>query len=130
MALTYEGLGRKAESQAGRRKSLDIIEKHLEMNPDDVRALYLGAVHLVQLAEQERGLEWAKQALSIDSEDALILYNVACVYSLSGEIEKAIDCLEKALKAGMAHKEWIENDPDLDPLRSHPRFQELTAQMK
>ncbi len=66
----------------------------------------------------------------MDPEDALILYNVACTYSTSGEIEKAVDCLEKAVKAGMAHREWIEHDSDLDPLRDHPRFQEILAQYK
>ncbi len=101
----------------------------MDLNPDDARALYLGAGALIEFGERERVLEWASRALAIDPEDPAILYNVACSYSLAGKVEEAIDCLEKALKTGMAHKEWIEYDADLDSLRSHPRFQALLAQM-
>ncbi|MDA2938494.1 tetratricopeptide repeat protein [Acidobacteria bacterium AH-259-A15] len=66
----------------------------------------------------------------MDPEEPAILYNVACVYSNSGQVEEAIDCLEKALKVGFALKEWIENDSDLDPLRTHSRFQALLTRMK
>ena len=113
-----------------RRQALEIIGHHLELNPDDARALYFGAGALIKLGERERGLEWASRALAIDPEDTAVLYNVACAHSLSGEIEKAIDYLEKATKAGFAHRGWIENDSDLDPLRSHPWFQALLAGMK
>lgn len=28
---------------------------------------------------------------------------------------------------GFAHREWIENDSSMDPLRSHPRYLEVIA---
>jgi len=43
----------------------------------------------------------------------------------TGEIEKALDCLENARLPGMANKSWLANDADLDPLRDHPRFQRI-----
>jgi len=69
----------------------------------------------------------AARAVAIDPEDCGILYNVACIYSLQGKIEEAIDCLEKAMKPTKGHwyKGWAQKDPDLDSLRSHPRFQAL-----
>ncbi|MCH8025109.1 MAG: tetratricopeptide repeat protein, partial [Candidatus Marinimicrobia bacterium] len=129
LANTYNGLGRKTKAETAYRRSLEIIERHLELNPDDARAHYLGANALIQLGEGKRGLKWARRALAIDPGDALILYNVACIYALSEEIEEAIDYLEKSAKAGATHKEWIEHDSDLDLLRSHPHFQTLLAQM-
>ena len=129
LANTYNGLGRKTKAETAYRRSLEIIERHLELNPDDARAHYLGANALIQLGEGKRGLKWARRALAIDPGDALILYNVACIYALSEEIEEAIDYLEKSARAGANHKEWIEHDSDLDPLRSHPHFQALLAQM-
>ena len=50
--------------------------------------------------------------MNLNPGEMAILYNVACVYSIAGKIEEAIDLFEKALKAGFAHKERIENDSE------------------
>lgn len=63
--------------------------------------------------------------MAIDPEEATILYNAACTYALLGETDRAIDLLEKAIRNGYGHKEWIDNDPDFASLRDHPRFQAL-----
>ena len=47
--MAYEGLGRKADAAASYRRALLLIERHLELNPDDSRALNLGAVAAAQL---------------------------------------------------------------------------------
>jgi non-specific serine/threonine protein kinase len=129
LATVYQALGRKEDAAAAHRKCLDLIEKHLELHPDDARAIYLGANSLLQLGEHDKGLAWARRALDIDPEEPSILYNVACVYSLQGAVEEGMECLEKAVKFGFGHKEWIENDSDLDGLRNHPRFQALLERL-
>ena len=60
-------------------------------------------------------------------DDALNLYNVACAYSSFGEIDNALDCLEKSILKGMAEIDWMKNDSDLDNVRDHPRFKALIA---
>jgi adenylate cyclase len=52
LATTYGGMGRKADSEQARRRALQIIEKRLELHPDDARALYMGAGALCQLGER------------------------------------------------------------------------------
>jgi TolB-like protein/Flp pilus assembly protein TadD len=125
-AQTYTALGMTEQAEAAYRRALPVVEKHVELNPDDARALTIGAVALSRLGEHEAGLEWAARALAVDPTDAGICYNVACLYAVEGEIDKAIDCLEDAARAGFAHRDWIENDPDLDSVRDDPRFQALT----
>ena len=129
MPAPLTGLGRKAEAQAALRRGLRVAEKHLELNPDDARALCLGAGGLVQIGERERGLEWARRAFGIDPDDSGVLYNVACVYALVGQIDDAIRCLEKAIQNGFGHREWLENDSDLNSLRSDPRFEALRRKL-
>jgi adenylate cyclase len=128
MAMVLEGQGRVAEATAAHRTALRAAEKHLELHPDDARALYLGATDLCQLGERTRSLDWARRALAIDPEDCGILYNVACVYALQGLSDEAIDCLAKALQHGFWYKRWALHDSDLDSLRSNPRFQSLMGQ--
>jgi serine/threonine protein kinase/tetratricopeptide (TPR) repeat protein len=119
------GLGRAADSESARRRGLQVVENHLELNPDDARALYLGAGALVQLGERDRALEWTRRAFTIDPEDSGVLYNVACVYTMMGQTDDAIACLEKAIQNGFGHREWLENDSDLAALRGDPRFEAL-----
>jgi len=129
VAMVYSGLGRKAEAEAKFRNGLEVAEKHLELHPDDARALYLGANALCQLGERARSLDWAERALRIDSEEPTTLYNVACVYSLQGRVDDALDCLERAAKHGFRQRSWVENDSDLIALRESPRFQSLLDQL-
>ena len=84
MGMAYSGLGRKAEALEAYRRAWQLAEKHLELHPDDARALYLGATSLGRLGDWSRSLEWAQRALAIDPEDCGILYNVACAYALQG----------------------------------------------
>jgi non-specific serine/threonine protein kinase len=124
-APVFAGLGRPADAEAAYRRGLQVAERHLELYPDDARAVYLGAAAWCQLGNRERGLEWAGRALAMDPEEPMVLYNVACVYALLGQAEQAIDCLGKAITNGFTHKRWIENDSDLKSLHGHPRFQAL-----
>jgi serine/threonine protein kinase/tetratricopeptide (TPR) repeat protein len=57
------------------------------------------------------------------ADDPYTRYYIACVYALRGELERALDSLERvwaALPALTAAR--IRRDPDLDSVRDHPRF--------
>jgi tetratricopeptide (TPR) repeat protein len=125
VAQVYSDLGYQTEAEASRRRGVRIAEARLKLNPDDVRALYMGANGLVALGEYERGLEWANQALAMDPNEPMVVYNVACIQSLAGRIEDAIASLERAVRIGLTQKDWLEHDSNLDPLRHHPRYQAL-----
>ena len=62
--------------------------------------------------------------MAIDPDDSFAQYNVACAYAQMGDIEDAIDLLEKVMPRGEKML-WHQNDSDLDPVRSHPRYKEL-----
>jgi hypothetical protein len=52
-------------------------------------------------------------------------YNLACIYALSGEKEKAIAVLAKSLQLAPQMAEWSKQDSDLAALHNEPEFQEL-----
>jgi non-specific serine/threonine protein kinase len=130
VAQIFEELGRPADAEAARRAGIEVAEKHLELNPDDARALYLGANGLVALGEVERGLEWAGRALEMAPDEPMLLYNVGCIYALAGRIEDAVEVLERAVANGLTQKRWFEHDNNLDPLREHPRFRALMERLE
>ena len=55
-------------------------------------------------------------------------YNRACFYAICGDIELAFEFLRLALKNKDTTIEWIKSDPDLDPIRSDPRYQALLSE--
>jgi serine/threonine protein kinase/Tfp pilus assembly protein PilF len=130
LGTVYRGLGRKAEAEAAAHRALQMAEKHLELHPDDARALYLGAGNLAEMGELERALDWVQRALAIDSNEPSILYNSACVFAALGKADQALDCLERALAPSKGHwyRQWAAKDSDLDPVRKHPRFQALMTE--
>ncbi|UCG51034.1 MAG: protein kinase [Candidatus Latescibacterota bacterium] len=133
LALAYKALNLVAGAEAAYQKSVENAEAHLERNPDDPRAYYLGALSLLELGEREKGLEWAHKAVALDPHSPLLFYNISCFFSVAGELEDAIGYLRKAVDgfAGVdvSLKDWAENDPDLEPIRSDPRFDEIISRL-
>jgi non-specific serine/threonine protein kinase len=122
LATCLRGLGRPAERRAVARRALDAIDRHLRLYPDEVRAVYFASSHWSVLGEREKALEWARRALEMSPDDSGVRYNVACCYLQEDLIEEALDLLEQNVETGWGSQQWIDNDPDLDPLRDHPRF--------
>ncbi len=104
------------------KEGLNRVRRQLVINPNDRRALSLGAAWLAEYGGREEAFEWMQKALNLYPEDATTLFNGACLYAQHDEKQKAIQLLEVALEKGFGHKEWIEQDPDYDPLRNEPQF--------
>jgi adenylate cyclase len=127
--MTYRELGRGAESLEAARKTVANAERHLELHPDDARALYLGATALQQIGETGRAMDWAERALAAEGDEPAVLYSVACFHSLAGNKERALDLLERAVDSGFGYRAWMEKDQDLIPLHGEPRFREILERL-
>ncbi|TDW33342.1 adenylate cyclase [Rhizobium azibense] len=116
-------LGREQEMKIAAREGVARAERELVLRPENARAAYLGALGLAALGKLDRAKEWAGRALTIDPDDRLAKYNMACFYSLEGEHERAIGLLVELLpRATHETKRWVKYDSDLDPIRCHPHF--------
>lgn len=123
LSHAYDDLHMEEERINANAHALKVTRAHLELNPDDSRALYLGAGSLIRSGEHEEALQWLEKAISIDPNETAVLYNAACIYSKLGMEDDALDYFERTIASGYASREWIEYDSDLDPIRDHPRFQ-------
>lgn len=128
-AQVYDDLGEKKLSHSFRRRGVETAFRYLELNPGDIRALYLAANALVFLGEPEKSVSLIHRALSLEPNDSMLLYNVACVYALMSMETEALNCLERACEEGLNFKGWYENDSNLASLRKHPRFVALLEKM-
>jgi len=105
--------------------NIDFYEGVLKTNPYLVECLnYLGNAYTTKGMYQE-GLEVDKKLAKLRPEDSVIIYNLACSYSLTHEVSLAISALEKAIDLGYDDIEQIENDSDINNLRDDKRYKDL-----
>jgi adenylate cyclase len=66
--------------------------------------------------------------LAKGADDPSTRYYIACMYALSGDRERALDSLERvAAKLPALTAARVRRDPDVDALRSDPRFEAIAA---
>jgi adenylate cyclase len=127
LLAVYRSLGRDVDRERSARLVLERAERELNLHPENSGPAQVGALALAHLGERDRAKDWAARALAIDPDDLLALYNIACAYSQLGDLDQAIDLLEKVLPYRSSSEQilWFKNDSDLDPIRSHPRYEKL-----
>jgi adenylate cyclase len=125
----YQALGDAAGEQSALTRSSAAIERQLQLNPDDVRALGHGAGVLALLGRSDEADGFVERALTLRPDDYGNLATLACAAVLNHKPDQALDLLERAVATGRGDKEWLLQDNDLAPLREDPRFQALIAKL-
>jgi serine/threonine protein kinase/Tfp pilus assembly protein PilF len=123
-------------SQGQPLEAAKLFERACALRPEDYQApsllgqAYHSAGREIDAKNSyRRAVQLVEERLALNPDDAGVLYNIACAYASLGKPEESIAALERAVDKGYAHKEWMENDPDLDPIRSSPRYQALLQVM-
>ena len=98
---------------------------------DAARNIYLGTA-LAYMGRKDEAIRAGQrgvsmQPLSSDARDgAYWQHQLARIYILVGEPDKALDQLEPLLRIPYyLSPGWLRIDPTFDPIRNHPRFQRL-----
>ncbi len=112
------------------RLAIDELRKVLDEYPFDFRANYHIAFAYLLLKDHEKSVHHFEIARRINPKDQLTLYNLACAYSLHGDVDQAIEALEESVKAGFTDYDHIEKDSDLEALRDHRRYRNLLKRMR
>jgi adenylate cyclase len=130
MAQSLRMLDRRDEARTATREAIARAERTLALNPRDGRALALGALSLYEDGDVERAVEWSARAIELYPEDLNALINAACLRIRAGLKDEGLDILERVFGRGWGKRDWVEHDPDYDPVREHPRFQAMLAKLK
>ena len=109
---------------------IGFIEGLVRRDPNYVEALQMLGDHYTQRGRISEGLKVDERLARLEPLNPLVFYNLACSYSLSGEMDHAVDALEKALQLGYRDFDWLARDPDLKKLRSHVAFDDLKNKIR
>jgi tetratricopeptide (TPR) repeat protein len=109
---------------------IEFIEGLVRRDPNYVDALQILGDHYTQRGRINEGLKVDQRLASLEPANPLVFYNLACSYSLAGEIDQAASALEKSLELGYRDFDWLARDPDLKTLRVHEAFKDLKAKIR
>ena len=109
---------------------IEFMKGIVRRDPDYVEALQLLGDHYTQRGKFDEGLKVDQQLSRLEPLNPLVFYNLACSYSLSGEVGMAVAALEKALLLGYRDFKWLARDPDLRALRKHPLYQTIEDKIR
>ncbi len=97
----------------------------LKRSPDYVDVIVTLAETYTRAGLYSKGLELDQKLARLRADDPVVHYNLACSLALTGDKEKALDALRKAIHLGYVDAVHMKKDPDLKSLREEPVFQEL-----
>ena len=117
-----------------KRRELDVQIEFLEGLVRRDRK-HLEALQLLGDCYSERGrhadsLAVDRRLIRREPRNPQAYYNLACSYSLTGRVDRAMAALERAIVLGYRDFHWLARDPDLSALRKHPRYRRIREKIR
>ncbi len=109
-------------------KAIQALQDVIALNPNYVLAHCALAAYYRRLgkeAEAQEHIAIARPSMEYEKE-----YNRACFESISGNTDLAFALLETALEKEQIQTAMLRSDPDLDFIRSDPRFVALLEKLE
>jgi len=125
----YTALGDRAGVRRAAELALNRAEAVLARDPNNSMVAGYSAYALAALEQGERAKSRMERALLIDPDNLNMRYNFACALcTYLGDTEAALDMLVPVFDAITASfLVYTKADPDLEMLRSEPRYQAMVA---
>ncbi|NJL23173.1 MAG: tetratricopeptide repeat protein [Leptolyngbyaceae cyanobacterium SM1_3_5] len=92
-----------------------------------VQPRHCRAVHLKRYEDEIASYD---QAIAYKPDKHEAWYNKACCYGLQGNVEEAIENLQRAIELDSKYREMAKTDSDFDAIREDDRFKALIDEDK
>ncbi len=115
-------------------RDLDIeigfLEGLIRRAPTYVDALQVLGDNYTRRGKFPEGLKIDETLARLCPKDPTVLYNLACSYALTSQMEKAIGTLLLAIDRGYRDFKWLLKDPDLQSIRKSALFKMVQSKIE
>ena len=118
-------IGKQEALRNTRQRMAVALENHLKQVPEDARARILLAAQYAAMDRVEDSIRETNFAVALRPNEATVLYNAACVFSVLKRKSEAMEALKKAWNAGFKDAEWARRDSELSLLYGDSEFEQL-----
>lgn len=109
---------------------IQFFESVLSRAPRDAHVVELLAGLYTRQGRIVDGLKMDRKLVKLQPHNATAHYNLACSLALAKRNGAALDELRRAVQLGYRDLDWMQQDPDLDPLKERPEFHALLRELK
>ncbi len=102
----------------------------LQKKPDFIEAMMALGDLYTNAGMYSEGMAIDEKLVQLRPDDPVVLYNLACSYSLLNQINEAYRSVKKAINCGYSDFDHLERDQDLLNLRGDRRFQTYYSRVK
>jgi tetratricopeptide (TPR) repeat protein len=106
------------------------LEGLIRRDPVYIEALQILGDDYTRRGRYTEGLQIDERLARLRPEDSVVHYNLACSYSLTEQIELALEALDAAINFGYRDFKAMDTDPDLKNLRRHAAYKRIRAKMR
>jgi Flp pilus assembly protein TadD len=106
------------------------FESVLRRNASDATVIELLGGLYTRQGRIADGLRMDRRLVKLQPGNATAHYNLACSLALSKRNRDALRELEAAVQLGYSDFDWMQQDPDLEALKHHPKFQAMLRTLK
>lgn len=126
--LAFDWHALRGEALRGRKNYRSAIRSFLSaqaLEADKLDVLMGLAWCYKRTGQLPKSIEMMHQAYLAHRDEPIVLYNLACYYSLSGNKDQALSWLGRALRMQSDLRNLIPKETDFDPIRDDADFQRL-----
>jgi serine/threonine-protein kinase len=120
----YWAPGQRTQAASAYQQAVLLAQEDLRINPREARTLGYLAYYYAMLENKQAALSSIEQALTLAPNDPELRFNAALTHNKLGQINQALEWLEKALAAGWSPI-TVRDNPFLDNLRADSRYLKL-----
>jgi serine/threonine protein kinase/tetratricopeptide (TPR) repeat protein len=124
LAAAYQWSNQPDKARAAFRRTAELAEKELRVNPKDPVVLLLLADAYSNLDQPQPARQLLERGLALAPNDVFDMFQASVIYERLGKRDLALQWLAKAIKGGFS-RDLIEREPSLAQLRLDRRYQGL-----